>query len=99
MDNNKESNNIPSMEELKQAPETSSISSQEDFEFVKEKIKERPINKRKLAKRTIVTATLAVVFGRIACLTFLLLEPVVNNWLYPEEKSKTVSLLEEEWEM
>lgn len=55
-----------------------------DFTFLQEKIKERPINKKKLLQRMVITASLALLFGALACLTFLLLEPVLNNWLYPE---------------
>ena len=51
-----------------------------DFDFLQEKIKERPINKKKLLKKTIITAMMAVLFGLLACLSFLLLEPVLNNW-------------------
>ena len=57
-------------------------------DFMIEKIKERPINKRKLLRRTVTTAAMAVIFGLIACLTFLILEPVFSNWLYPEEEPK-----------
>ncbi|MBD5460989.1 MAG: hypothetical protein HDR26_08635, partial [Lachnospiraceae bacterium] len=57
-------------------------------DFMIEKIKERPINKRKLLRRTVTTAAMAVFFGLIACLTFLILEPVFSNWLYPEEEPK-----------
>lgn len=67
----------------------------QDSDFMIEKIKERPVNKRKLLRRTVITASLAVVFGLIACLTFLILEPVFNNWLYPEEKPQMVELPEE----
>lgn len=58
-------------------------SSQTDF--LREKIKQKPVNKKKLLRRTIITASMAVIFGIVACLTFLILEPVINNWLYPEE--------------
>lgn len=57
-------------------------------DFMIEKIKERPVNKRKLLRRTVTTAAMAVIFGLIACLTFLILEPVFSNWLYPEEEPK-----------
>lgn len=67
----------------------------QDSDFMREKIKERPVNKRKLLKRTILSASMAVVFGLIACLTFLILEPVFNNWLYPEEKPPKVEFPEE----
>lgn len=64
-------------------------------EFLREKIKEKPVNKKKLLRRTIITAVMAVVFGIVACLTFLILEPVINNWLYPEEEAKQVQFPEE----
>ncbi|MBQ1993488.1 MAG: serine protease [Lachnospiraceae bacterium] len=70
-----------------------------DFEFLKEKIKERPVNKKKLLQRTIITASMALVFGGVACLTFLLMEPVLNNWMYPEEKPKEVTFPQEKQEM
>lgn len=58
------------------------------YSFVQETIKNRPINKRKLFRRTLMTASLAVVFGLIACLTFFLIEPVINKTLNPEQISK-----------
>ena len=66
-----------------------------DISFIKEKVKERPINKRKLLKRTMITASMAVIFGLIACFTFLILEHVFSNWLYPEEEPEPVQLQEE----
>ncbi len=70
-----------------------------DFDFLQEKIKERPINKKKLLKKTIITAMMAVLFGLLACLSFLLLEPVLNNWLYPEEAPEVVTFPPEQEEM
>lgn len=64
-------------------------------DFLREKIKQKPVNKKKLLRRTIITAVMAVVFGIVACLTFLLLEPVINNWLYPEEEAQQVQFPEE----
>lgn len=64
-------------------------------DFLREKIKQKPVNKKKLLRRTITTAVMAFVFGIVACLTFLLLEPVINNWLYPEEEAKEVQFPEE----
>ena len=37
------------------------------FEFLQEKIKERPIDKKKLLQRTVITASLALLFGLVAC--------------------------------
>lgn len=67
----------------------------QDIEFIKEKVKERPLNRKKLLKRTIVTASMAVIFGLIACFTFLVLEPVFTNLLYPQEETQQVELKEE----
>ncbi|MCM1175763.1 MAG: S1C family serine protease [Blautia sp.] len=64
-------------------------------DFLREKMKQRPVNKRKLLRRTMLTAVMAVVFGIVACLTFLILEPVINNWLYPPEEAKEVQFPEE----
>ena len=69
-------------------------------DFVIEKIKERPINKKKLLRRTLITASMAVMFGLIACFTFLIIEPVVSNWLYPQDElPKVVDFPEDEEEM
>ena len=67
----------------------------QETDFLKETIKQRPLNRRKLLRRTIITAAMAVVFGTIACLTFLLLEPVISNRLYPEEEPSAVVFVEE----
>ncbi len=67
----------------------------QETDFMKETIKQRPLNRRKLIRRTLVTAAMAMIFGLVACLTFLLLEPVISNKLYPEEEPSTVVLLEE----
>lgn len=68
-------------------------------DFLTEKIKIKPVNKRKLIRRTLITAAMAVIFGLIACVTFLVLEPVISNWLYPEEEPKFVSFPEDLEEM
>ncbi len=68
-------------------------------DFMIEKIKQRPINRKKLLRRTMLTASMAVIFGLIACVTFLVLEPVINNWLYPEEDPQTVVFPEDPEEM
>lgn len=64
------------------------LGQKEEQSFVRETIKERPLNKRKLFRRTITTVVFAVVFGMIACLTFLLIEPSINKILNPEKITK-----------
>ena len=66
-----------------------------DTSFISEKIKQRPINRKKLLRRTIITISLAVVFGIVACLTFLVLQPVFNDTLYPENSPEKISFPEE----
>lgn len=68
-------------------------------DFLIEKIKVKPVNRKKLIRKTIITAAMAVIFGLIACFTFLILEPVINNWLYPEEEPPFVLFPEDQEEM
>ncbi len=68
---------------------------QNNTDFMKETIKQRPLNKRKLVRRTLITAAMAVIFGMVACFTFLLLEPVISNRLYPEEEPESIVFEEE----
>ena len=68
-------------------------------DFLIEKIKQRPINRRKLIRRTIITAAMAVIFGLIACFTFLVLEPIFSKWLNPEEEPQVIVLPEDQEEM
>ena len=67
--------------------------------FMIEKIKERPISRRKLFRRTMTTALMAVMFGLIACVAFLLLEPVLSHLLYPEKKTKEIVFSQDVQEM
>lgn len=67
----------------------------QETDFMKETIKQRPLNRKKLIRRTLITAAMAVIFGTVACLTFLVLEPVISNRLYPEEEPSTVVFVEE----
>lgn len=96
MNDNKENNSSD-----KKIEELSQFQSHEanDFEFLQERIKERPINKKKLIQRTLITASMALLFGLVACLSFLFLEPILNNWLYPEEEPKIVTFPQEVDEM
>ncbi len=64
-------------------------------DFISEKIKQRPLNRKNLLRRTIITVSLAVIFGIVACITFLLLQPIFSDKLYPEKTPQLVSLPEE----
>jgi len=61
------------------------MNNKEEYELIRERIKTRPINRKKLFRRTVITAAMAVIFGVLACITFIVLEPVFSNMLTPEE--------------
>lgn len=73
-------------------------------EFLREKIKQKPINKKKLLRRTLLTVLAAAVFGLVACLTFLLLEPLIYSTINkpsatpiePEVSTVVLSNIEDE---
>ena len=66
---------------------------------MKERVKNRPLNKRKLLRKTAVTAAMALIFGLIACVTFLVLKPVVEGWLYPQEEIELIEIPQDTEEM
>ncbi|MCR5398310.1 MAG: S1C family serine protease [Lachnospiraceae bacterium] len=68
------------------------IDNSTEFKNIQEKVKQRPLNRRKLLRRTIITASMAVIFGVLACITFLVLEPVFSNILHPEEEPEIVEI-------
>lgn len=50
-----------------------------DYNFIQEKIKDRPVNKKKLVRKMLITVGLAILFGLVACFTFIMLEPVFSK--------------------
>ncbi|MCL2052491.1 MAG: S1C family serine protease [Lachnospiraceae bacterium] len=52
-------------------------------QFLKEKLKQRPLNRRKLLRRVLLTVLMAVLFGTVATVTIILMEPVISVYLYP----------------
>lgn len=68
----------------------------QEFAFIKEKIKQKPINKKRLMKQTVSAIAFGVLFGFAACLVFTYLQPKMENWLYPKENPK-ISFPGDEW--
>ncbi|MEY8391306.1 serine protease [Lachnospiraceae bacterium] len=64
---------------------------EQEFAFIKEKIKDKPINKRRMLLRMGYNLLCAVIFGAAACFVFVLLKPYMEEWLYPEKES-TISI-------
>lgn len=58
----------------------------EKFSFIHEKIKEKPLNKRKLLLYLGYAAGLAVVFGLVASLVFAFFQPKFSSLLQPEDE-------------
>ena len=60
-----------------------------DYEFIRESIRKRPVNRKKVVKKMLLTAGSAVLFATIACLTFLLLEPVLDRMINKKSGDET----------
>ena len=75
-------------EELKKMDEK--VGDSNGFVFLKEEIKPRPANKRRIAHNTLLAASSAVVFGIVACITFALIAPFVMDRV-ADKDSETVT--------
>lgn len=56
----------------------------EEFSFIKEQIKERPVNKRKLLHKILWVALCGAVFGAAACITFVVVKPKLEMLTEPQ---------------
>lgn len=68
---------------------------------IRETIKQRPIDRRKVFRNMLMTVLLAVLFGAVASVTFYLLEPVINRGNSPEREGAAtqVTLPEADYEI
>ncbi len=58
----------------------------DDYTFLQEKIKERPINKKKVFKQSLLTISLAISFALVACVIFFFFQDsIVKMFSTPEE--------------
>ena len=65
---------------------------EQEFDFIKEKIKSKPVNKRRLLLYLCGYVFAAVLFGVIVCVTFVALQPHITSWLYPDDSSITIPM-------
>lgn len=65
----------------------SSSTAQQISDFMQEQIKQRSLSSRKMTRRFFQTVGLALVFGLVACLIFVLLQPVITRVLFPQESA------------
>lgn len=56
----------------------------ENFDFIREKIKEKPLNKKRMLKQGIFTLAMAVLFGLVSCVVFTYMHPFIENWMHPK---------------
>lgn len=68
---------------------------EQEFAFIKEKIKNKPINKKRLLLRVGYNMILAVIFGLTACFVFVSVKPKMEEWLQPK-KSQTITIPKDE---
>ncbi len=68
---------------------------QTQSDFLEETIKKRPVNKKKVFRRMVEVSLLAILFGAIACATIVLLSPVLENMIFPQEEEETQSEIAE----
>ena len=73
-------------EELKKIE--SETKEEDEFVFMREEIKSRPINRKKLVRNTMVAAISAVVFGLVACVVFALLAPFILDRISDKDKEE-----------
>ena len=52
---------------------------EDEFAFIKEKIKDKPLNKRRLLKFAVIMVPFAVAFGLIACFVMTLVQPQIGR--------------------
>lgn len=57
-----------------------------EYQFMSEVIKERPVNYKKILQKTIVTVSMALVFGLVASFVFIGLEPLASKWMSKEKE-------------
>ena len=68
----------------------------EDFSFMKEKIKEKPLNKRKIVSRVLLTLLCAVIFGVVASLVIAFLLPRLQKKITLEEEPEMIVIPRDE---
>lgn len=59
---------------------------QKKYEFIKEKRKEIPVNKKKVAMQTGYVVALALLFGLVASFVIAFLQPKLEQLLYPKQQ-------------
>ena len=62
-------------------------------EFMREKIVKQPLSKKQIAKRILTLMCLAVLFGVISAVSFVLAKPLADRYLGKEETEESTSIV------
>lgn len=57
----------------------------EEQHFIKEKIKDKPINRKQILQKGMLTIGYAILFGIVSCLVFCALRPKAESWFAPQD--------------
>ncbi|MFA9378256.1 MAG: S1C family serine protease [Lachnotalea sp.] len=68
----------------------------EEFSFIREKFKDKPLNKRRIVLGALFCIVLAILFGSIASVTFVLTKPYFEQKLIKKEEPDKVSIPKDE---
>lgn len=68
---------------------------EQDFAFIKEKIKDKPINKKRMLIHMGYDILCAIVFGAVACLVFVCLKPHIEEEMQ-SKKNQTITIPKDE---
>ncbi len=91
MDDNKKRAGTGPVQENRKGNLPENETSTQISDFMYEQIKQRPADRQKLVRTILLTAGLAAVFGLIACICFVLAEPLINSALVSQESSEAIS--------
>ena len=67
----------------------------QEFSFIKEKIKDKPINKRRVFLKILWVIFCGALFGLAACLVFVVVKPKLEEWMEPDPGTVTLPRDEE----
>lgn len=69
---------------------------EEEFSFIKEKIKDKPLNKKRLALYAALCVMMAIIFGMLASVTFVLTRPYFEDRFAKDKEPDKVSIPKDE---
>lgn len=75
--------------------ETKNPQGMDRSEFIRQEVKKRPVNKKRMLRRIGMTVLMAAIFGAVACVAFVMLEPQVSRTVNPDNPDGEATVSEE----